>query len=47
MRTESPPRTNTDARYYNGQWLNKRLRSMHMSILTFLKRHNRWCCWAD
>ena len=47
MQTQSPPRTNTDARYYNGQWLNKRLRAMHMSILTFLKQHNRWHATKD
>ena len=33
-------RPKTDARYYDGQWLNKRLRSMHIAILGFLKQHN-------
>ena len=47
MRTQSPLRAKTDARYYNGNWLNKRLRSMHISILTFLKRHNRWHATKD
>ena len=42
MNTGTPPGTKTDARYYNGKWLNKRLRSMHISILKFLKVHGRW-----
>ena len=39
-RKRQTERTRTDARYYDGQWLNKRLRSMHISILRFLKQHN-------
>ena len=33
-------RPNTDPRYYKGKKLNKRLTSMHISVLMFLKRHN-------
>ena len=39
-RKRQPHGRKTDARYYDGQWLNKRLRSMHISILVFLKQHN-------
>ena len=31
---------NTDARYYDGEWLNKRQRSMHISILNYSRQYD-------
>ena len=39
-RKNQSPRPKTDARYFDGKWLNKRLRSMHISILNFLQKNN-------
>ncbi len=40
MSTHTDYRPNTDPKYYKGRKLNKRLRSMHISVLGFLKQHN-------
>ena len=40
MNTQAHHRPNTDPKYYKGRKLNKRLRSMHISVLVFLKQHN-------
>ena len=40
MSRSSRGRQNTDAKRFNGKWLNKRLRKMHIAILKFLKKHN-------
>lgn len=40
MSTHTDHRPNTDPKYYKGRTLNKRLRSMHISVLGFLKAHN-------
>ena len=40
MSTRADYRPNTDPKYHKGRKLNKRLRSMHISVLGFLKQHN-------
>ena len=40
MSRSSGARQSADAKRFNGRWLNKRLRKMHISILNFCKKHN-------
>ena len=40
MSRSSRARQSADAKRFNGRWLNKRLRKMHISILNFCKKHN-------